>query len=161
MNPKIYISGDHAGFKLKEKLKSWLNGKGFEIKDFGPYKYNKQDNYPDFVVPMARAIVKEQTNGRTPKRGGHPRGLIIAGSGQGENIAVNKLKGIKCALYHGGNPQIVRIGRAHDDANVLSFGSRFVSEKEAKKAIDIFLNTKFDGGRHAIRLGKYAMLGSK
>lgn len=150
MKKQIYISGDHAGFKLKEKLKLWLEKKGFKIKDFGPEKYNKDDDYPDFVIPMARAVVKDKV-----------RGLIIAGSGQGENIAVNKIKGIKCALYHGGSQRIVKTGRAHDDANVLSFGSRFVTESEAKRAIDIFLNTKFDGGRHRRRLVKIGRLGGK
>lgn len=150
MKKQIYISGDHAGFKLKEKLKFWLNGKGFKVKDFGPEKYNKDDDYPDFVIPMARAVVKDKV-----------RGLIAAGSGQGENIAVNKIKGVKCALYHGGSPRIVKTGRAHDDANVLCFGSRFVTESEAKRAIDLFLNTKFEGGRHLRRIRKVGRLGGR
>ena len=150
MKQKLYIAGDHAGFNLKERLKPWLKKKGFEIKDFGPLKYDKMDNYPDFVIPMARAVVKNKV-----------RGIVIAGSGQGENIAMNKFKGIRCALYHGGSPRIVNTGRAHDDANVLAFGSRFVTEKEAKRAIDIFLKTKFDGGRHKARVGKVSKFGGK
>ena len=150
MKQTIYISGDHAGFKLKTKLKPWLEKKGFEIKDFGPLKYNKEDDYPDFVIPMARVVVKNKV-----------RGLIVAGSGQGENIAVNKIKGIKCALYHGGSAKIVKTSRSHDDANVLSFGSRFVSESEAKKAISLFLNTSFEGGRHNRRVGKVGRLGGR
>lgn len=139
---KLYLSGDHAGFKLKEKLKKFLEKKGFKIKDFGPLKYNKNDDYPDFVIPMARAVVKDKV-----------RGLIIAGSGQGESIATNKIKGIRAALYHGGSTKIVQTGRSHDNANVLSFGSRFVTESEAKKAINVFLKTKFEGGRHRRRVG--------
>lgn len=150
MKKELYISGDHAGFKLKEKLKPWLEKKGFKLKDFGPLKYDKEDDYPDFVIPMARAVAKNKT-----------RGLIVAGSGQGENIAVNKIKGIKCALYYGGSARIVKTGRAHDDANVLSFGSRFVTESEAKKAITLFLNTKFEGGRHAKRVKKVERLGGR
>ncbi len=150
MKKELYISGDHAGFKLKEKLKPWLEGKGFTLKDFGPLKYDKEDDYPDFVIPMARKVVKDNV-----------RGLIVAGSGQGENIAVNKIKGIKCALYHGGSTKIVKTGREHDDANVLSFGSRFVSESEAKKAITLFLNTKFEKGRHARRMKKVSKIGGK
>lgn len=147
---KLYVSGDHAGFKLKEKLKDFLERKGFEINDFGPHQYNKDDDYPDFVIPMARAVVKNKI-----------RGLIIAGSGQGENIATNKIRGVRCALYHGGSTKIVQTGRKHDDANVLSLGSRFVTESEAKKAINIFLKTKFEGGRHKRRVGKVAKLGGK
>ena len=148
---KLYLSGDHAGFKLKEKLKTWLEKKGFKVKDFGPLKYNKNDDYPDFVVPMARAVKNDKNS----------VGIIIAGSGQGESIATNKIKGIRTALYHGGSPRIVKTGRAHDDANVLAFGSRFVTENEAKRAIDLFLNTKFEKGRHARRLRKVGRIGGK
>ena len=148
---KIYISGDHAGFKLKEKLKPWLEKKGFTVKDLGPHKYNPKDDYPDFVIPMARAVKKEKNS----------VGLIMAGSGQGEAIATNKIKGIRTALYHGGSTKIVHTGRAHDDANILSFGSRFVTESEAKKAINVFLKTKFLGGRHRRRLRKFEKLGGR
>ena len=148
---KLYLSGDHAGFKLKEKLKPWLEKKGFKIKDFGPLKYNKDDDYPDFVIPMARAV----------KNNKNSVGIIIAGSGQGESIATNKIKGIRTALYHGGSTKIIQTGRKHDNVNVLSFGSRFVTESEAKKAISIFLKTKFEGGRHARRLNKFGKLGGK
>ena len=141
---KIYLSGDHAGFKLKEKLKLWLEKQGFKIEDLGPHKYNKNDDYPDFVIPMARKVAKNP----------HSPGLIIAGSGQGEAIATNKVKGIKAGLYHGGSTKIIQTGRAHDDLNILCFGSKFVTEKEAKQAIRIFLKTKFEGGRHSRRLRK-------
>ncbi|MCH8945647.1 MAG: RpiB/LacA/LacB family sugar-phosphate isomerase [Nanoarchaeota archaeon] len=148
---KLYLSGDHAGFKLKEKLKPWLEKKGFKIKDFGPLKYNKNDDYPDFVIPMARAVKNDKNS----------LGIIIAGSGQGESIATNKIKGIRTALYHGGKTKIVRTGRAHDNANVLSFGSRFVTENEARKAINVFLKTKFEKGRHKRRVWKVSKLGGK
>ncbi len=147
---KIYLSGDHAGFELKEKIKKFLEKKGFEIKDFGPYKYNKKDDYPDFVIPMARALVKDKNS----------RGIIIAGNGEGEAIATNKIKGVRTALYHGGKVKIVEVSRSHDNSNILSFGSRFVTESEAKKAINIFLKTKFDKGRHKRRVDKVDKLGS-
>ena len=140
---KIYLSGDHAGFKLKSKIRVWLEKK-YLVEDVGPLVYDKKDDYPDFVIPMARKVAKNK----------NCRGLIIAGSGQGEAIATNKIKGIKAGLYHGGSPKIVKTGRLHDDTNVLCLGSRFVSEKEAKKAIDIFLKSKFEGGRHSRRLKK-------
>ena len=147
---KIYISGDHAGFKLKEKLKKYLEKKGFRIKDFGPHEYNKNDDYPDYVVPMARAVAKNKV-----------RGIITAGSGEGEGIAVNKLKGVRATVYHGKNLRIIKTSREHNNANVLSLGSRFVTENEAKKAIEIFLKTKFSGGRHKRRLKKIEKLGGK
>ena len=87
---KIYLSGDHAGFKLKENVKKWLLEK-YEVEDIGPLVYDKKDDYPDFVIPMARKVAKNKNS----------RGLIIAGSGQGEAIATNKIKGIKAGLYHG------------------------------------------------------------
>lgn len=149
MKQTIFLSGDHAGFKLKGKLKPWLEKKGFEVKDFGPHKYNKNDDYPDFVIPMARAVVKDKNS----------VGIIVAGSGQGEIIAANKIKGIRAALFYGGNPKIVKVTREHNDANVLSFGSRFVTENEAKKAIDIFLKTPFEKGRHRRRLKKFERFG--
>jgi len=143
----IYLSGDHAGFKLKQKLKPWLS-KNFKIEDIGPHEYNKLDDYPDFVIPMGKKVAKDKNS----------RGIIIAGSGQGEAIATNKIKGIKAGLYHGGSPKIVNTGRVHDNTNILCMGSRFVTEKEAKRAINIFLKTKFAGGRHARRLKKVEKL---
>ena len=140
---KLYIGGDHAGFKLKEKLRPWLKLK-YDVEDVGPVKYNKQDDYPDFVIPLARKVTRNENS----------RGIVIAGSGQGEAIVANKVKGIKAGLYHGGSPKIVNTGRAHDNINILCFGSRFVTEREAKRAIAIFLKTPFEKGRHARRLKK-------
>jgi len=143
MKFKLYIGGDHAGFKLKEKLRPWLEKK-YEVEDVGPLKYNKLDDYPDYVIPLARKVTRNK----------NCRGIVIAGSGQGEAIVANKVKGIKAGLYHGGNLKIVNTARSHDNINILCFGSRFVTEKEAKRAIDIFLKTPFEKGRHARRLKK-------
>lgn len=140
---KIYLSGDHAGFYLKNKLKKYLEKK-YNIDDIGPLIYNKNDDYPDFVIPMARRVAKDKDS----------RGLVIAGSGQGESIATNKIKGIRAGLYHGKNLKFVKSAREHDNINVLCFGSRYVSEKEAKQVVNIFLNTKFLGGRHLRRIRK-------
>jgi ribose 5-phosphate isomerase B len=147
----IYLAGDHAGFKLKNKVKKFLDSKKIPWEDLGPLKYNSKDDYPDFVLPAARKVLK---NSRS-------RGIFVAGSGMGEAIAANKFKGIRVALYHGGNVKIVNTSRVHDDSNILSIGSRFVSFVEAKKAINMFLKTKFAGGRHGRRLKKYEKLGSK
>lgn len=149
MKKVIYLSGDHAGFKLKEKIKKFLEKKNFAIEDLGPYAFNEKDDYPDFVLPMARNVKQKNAVG-----------IIFAGSGEGEAIAVNKLKGIRASVYHGKNLKIVKAARKHNDANILCVGVRFVSENEAKKAIEIFLKTKFLGGRHTKRLKKFEKLGS-
>lgn len=140
---RLFLSGDHAGFKLKKEIKSYLAKRGYIISDFGPLALDKNDDYPDFVLPMAQKA--SQINVKS---------IVIAGSGTGEAIAANKVTGIRAGLYHGGNPKIVKMARAHDDINVLCMGARFVDEAQAKKAIDIFLITKFDGGRHRRRLNK-------
>lgn len=142
---KIYLSGDHAGFKLKEKLKSFLNKKGYVIKDLGPFEYNSKDDYPDFVIPMAKKVAKDKNS----------RGIIIAGSGQGEVIAANRIKGARAALFYGGNPNILKLSRAHNDSNILSLGARFLTEKEIKNAISIWLKAPFSNAiRHKRRLRK-------
>ncbi|MEX0933082.1 MAG: RpiB/LacA/LacB family sugar-phosphate isomerase [Candidatus Pacearchaeota archaeon] len=154
-NKKIYISGDHAGFNLKEEIKPWLQKEGYEIREFGPYDYKKDDDYPDFIISMAKALVKDKDK--------NSRGLIIAGSGQGEMIAANKLKGIRAALFYGGNLKIIKTTRKHNDSNILCIGARFIrDEAEVKKAIDLFLKTRFsNAGRHKRRLEKFKSLGSK
>lgn len=149
MKRVIYLSGDHAGFRLKEKARDFLKKKGFEIRDFGPYSYNEGDDYPDFVIPMAKAVKKNNV-----------MGIVFAGSGEGEAIAVNKLKGIRASVYHGKNLKVVKVTREHNDANILCIGARFVSEGEAKKAVEIFLKTKFLGGKHKRRIKKFERLGS-
>ncbi|MCH7850518.1 MAG: RpiB/LacA/LacB family sugar-phosphate isomerase [Nanoarchaeota archaeon] len=140
---KIYVSGDHAGFELKAIIIKFLEEKGFTVEDYGPSKYDSEDDYPDFVIPMAIKVSASKS-----------RGIVIAGSGQGENIACNKIRGIRSGLYHGGSLKIVNTGRAHNNLNILCFGSRFVTESEAKKAVNLFLKTKFNGGRHLRRLKK-------
>ncbi|HLC87107.1 MAG TPA: RpiB/LacA/LacB family sugar-phosphate isomerase [Candidatus Nanoarchaeia archaeon] len=144
MISKIYLAGDHAGFKLKEKLKLFLVKGGYKIEDLGPYEYNPDDDYPDFVMPLAKKVAKEKNS----------RGILIAGSGQGEAIAANRIINVRAALYHGGSTKIVEMARKHNNANILSFGARFVKEAEVKKAINLFLNVKFEAGRHARRIKK-------
>jgi ribose 5-phosphate isomerase B len=148
---KIYLAGDHAGFKLKKKIKSYLEKKKFDVEDLGPHKYNSTDDYPDFVIPLAKKIASNKNS----------RGIIIAGSGQGEAMATNKFKGVRAALYHANNLRFLKMSRQHDDANVLCLGARFLDEKEMKEAITVWLKTKFSGGRHARRLKKFSKYGSK
>ena len=142
---KIYLSGDHAGFILKEKIKKWLEQEGYVVVDCGPFKLDKKDDYPDYVVPMAKKVSKDKGS----------FGFSFAGSGEGEAIAMNKVKGIRAVVYYGKNLNIVKFSRKHNNANILSFGAWFAKEHECKRAISIFLKTEFDeGSRHERRLKK-------
>jgi ribose 5-phosphate isomerase B len=145
MNKKVYLAGDHAGFKLKEKVKEWLTQEGFDVKDFGPFLYDKNDDYPNFTFPLSEAVARSKEG----------RGIVIAGSGIGECIAANKVRGIRAVLYHAPSRKLIETSRVHDDANVICLGSRFLSEREVKAGIKMFLKTKFPGEkRHKRRLGK-------
>ncbi|MBI1968710.1 RpiB/LacA/LacB family sugar-phosphate isomerase [Candidatus Woesearchaeota archaeon] len=143
--PAIFLASDHAGFALKEKLQQYLARLGYECKDCGHFTYEPLDDYPDSMLPTARNVAR------------HPgsRGIFMGGSGQGEGIVANKVKGIRAAVYYGGNLEVVRLSRDHNDANVLCLGARFVSEAEAKKAVKLWLETPFSGAiRHKRRLQK-------
>lgn len=159
---KIFFAADHAGFALKNALAEHLTTLGYEIEDIGAYEYNHDDDYPDFVTPLARAVASDAT----------ARGVIIGGSGQGEAICANRMKGVRAAVFYGpmrvtvaleiegGRSKdgfdLVRLARRHNDANVLSIGARFVSGEEAEEAVHIFLETQFsDSTRHARRLAKF------
>lgn len=138
---KIAIGADHAGFSLKEKLKSYLQTKGFEIKDFGTYSEDRAD-YPDFAHPVAICVENKEVD----------FGLLMCGSGNGINMAANKHKGIRSALCW--NADIAELARQHNDANILTLPARYIDELEAKKCVDIFFSTAFEGGRHADRIKK-------
>lgn len=141
---KIYIGSDHAGYELKEKLKIYLSGLGHQIEDKGAFKNDPADDYPDFIKPVAVAVAADKES----------RGVVLGGSGQGEAIVSNRIKGVRAAVYYGGSEEIVKLSREHNDANIISFGARFVSEEEAKKALDIWLGIGFAGGRHQRRIEK-------
>ncbi len=151
---KVYFAGDHAGFELKEKLLEFVRALGHEIVDLGPTAYNAEDDYPDFVIPMAKRVAENAptTPHSPPQAVGAVRGIIVAGSGQGE---------VRAAEYYGGNLEVVRKSREHNDANVLSIGARFVTETEAKEAVTLFLETPFSNDeRHVRRLAKIEKLTS-
>ena len=143
MNKKIILATDHAGFKLKEEIKEFLANKGYEVDDVGAHSLDQEDDYPDFIIPAAKKVAKEQS-----------RGIILGSSGQGEAIAANKVKGIRAALYYGKNMDIVKLSRTHNNANILSFGARFITQEKAADAVDLWLNEPFEGGRHKIRVDK-------
>ena len=143
MGKKIVLATDHAGFELKEHVKNMLLNKGIEIKDFGAYSYDSQDDYPDFILPAAQYIADNNFVG-----------IIFGGSGQGEAIAANRIKGIRAAVFYNGPDEIVQLSKLHNNANVLSIGARFVNQSRAEEIIDLWLSASFEEGRHQRRIEK-------
>ena len=142
---KIFLGADHAGFELKEHVKKYLVEQGIKVEDKGAFAVDEQDDYPDFVVPVAKEVAKNPNS----------KGIIFGASGQGEAIAANKIKGIMAALYYGHNMKIVKLSRTHNNANILSLGARFLSKEEALDAVKIWLKTDFSGeSRHIRRIKK-------
>lgn len=138
---KIAIGSDHAGFELKEKMIKHLKELHVDFKDFGPFSDDRVD-YPDFAHPVATAVEEKQFD----------LGILICGSGNGINMSANKHKEIRSALCWQEN--IAEMARLHNDANILAMPGRYISEEEAKKCVDVFLTTDFEGGRHAERIEK-------
>ena len=138
---KIAIGSDHAGFKYKAAIKVMLLAEGHTIRDFGAHSSEPCD-YPDFIRPTAEAVA----------RGEYERGIVLGGSGNGEAIVANKVKGIRCGLCW--TEQVAIWNRSHNDANVLALGERTVTEAEALKIVKVWLATEFEGGRHIARINK-------
>ena len=143
MNKTIVLATDHAGFELKEHVKRFLITKGYDIKDFGALEYDGLDDYPDFILPAAKYISEHKLIG-----------IIFGGSGQGEAMAANRIKGIRAAVFYNGPDEIVELSRLHNNANILSIGARFVSDQEVEKVIELWLSTDFEEGRHIKRINK-------
>jgi len=141
---KIHLATDHAGLELKNAIKDYLKGKGHEITDHGAHEYDAQDDYPDFIFPCARAVAADPES----------RGIILGGSGQGEAMAANRIKGVRAGVYYGSEREIARLSREHNNANVLSLGARFISEQEIYDIIETWLDEPFEGGRHQRRIDK-------
>jgi len=137
----IFISSDHAGFKLKEIIKIYLRNKKIKFIDLGPFDDNRVD-YPDYAHKVARKVKANKSN----------VGILVCGSGTGMNIAANKHKNVRAAQCF--NLKSTKLSRLHNDANIITLGSRLISKKNALKFISIFLNTKFNGGRHLKRVKK-------
>ncbi|MFV0336759.1 MAG: ribose-5-phosphate isomerase [Chthoniobacterales bacterium] len=136
---KISIGSDHAGFKYKEQLKAFLTEAGHEVVDCGTDS-DKSTDYPLFIIPAAEAVAKGECE----------RGIVLGGSGNGEAIAANKVKGVRCALCW--NSQTAEFSRRHNDSNVLSIGQRMTSIEIAIDILKIWLETPFEGGRHKRRI---------
>jgi len=154
---KIYIGSDHAGFELKEKLKHYLIHLEHHVEDMGAFVYDRNDDYPDFVEPVARAVVSNLDS----------MGIVLGGSGQGEAMCANRVDGARAAVFYGGiapkqeidingrtstdSHEILKLTRHHNNANILSLGARFFTEEEAKYAVKIFYETPFSNEERNIR----------
>ena len=158
---KIAVTTDHAGFEALQQLKLFISELGHDCVDFGPKMLDQYDDYPDFMFPAARAVAAGECE----------CGIILGGSGQGEAMAANRIKGVRCAVFYGpvvaktaidaeGNTssdpyEIVKLSRQHNDANILSLSGRFLTIDEMKKAIEIWLSTPFSNeDRHVRRVHK-------
>lgn len=143
----IHIGADHAGFDMKEELKEYLQSLGYEVVDHGAFEFDEDDDYPDFIQPVADAISRD-----TDKLS---KGIVIGGSGQGEAIVANRFANVRAIVYYGGNDEIIPLSREHNDANILSLGARFISNEEAKEVVETWLETAFSGeSRHVRRINK-------
>lgn len=142
---RVAIGSDHAGFQLKGELCTLLDELRIEYRDFGTFDTQAVD-YPDLIAPVARAVA----------RGEFERGIVLGGSGTGEAIVANKIRGIRCV--EAADPVTARLGREHNDANVLSMGARIVGVEVAKACVRAFVEGEFAGGRHLARVEKIAKI---
>lgn len=139
----VYLGADHGGFELKENLKKYLTELGYELDDMGAHTLNPNDDYTDFVFPVAQKVAQDPQN----------RGIVIGRSGQGEAIAANKLKGIRAAVCF--SEEMAKRTRDHNNSNILSLGADFINTETAKRIVKVFLETPFSGEeRHVRRLKK-------
>ncbi len=158
---KIALSTDHAGFEQLKQLKAFLESKGHECLDFGPKTFEPEDDYPDLIFPAARAVANGEAE----------MGVIMGGSGQGEAITANRVKGVRCAVYYGPTAstgaidaqgtaaaddyEIIRLSRQHNNANMLSLAARFLSQSDIEQAVTLWIATPFEGvERHQRRIQK-------
>jgi ribose 5-phosphate isomerase B len=150
---KIYIGTDHAGYVLKEKLVSTLKGEGYEVVDMGAFEYNEGDDYPDFVVPVARAVSKDPDGSK---------GIILGGTGEGEAITANRFPHVRAIVDYGNatpvvddESNIIVRSRQHNNANILSLGARYFTEESMMESVNVWLNTPYSQDeRHIRRLAK-------
>lgn len=154
---QIFVATDHAGFEIKNALIPYLEALGHSVEDCGAFTYDPADDYPDFITACARRVSETKES----------RGIVIGGSGQGEAMAANRVKGVRAAVYYGepkttqtdmGGKELSMIAsmREHNDANVLSLGARFLTDEAMKEAIRLFLETPFSGDpRHVRRIEKF------
>jgi ribose 5-phosphate isomerase B len=143
MPVRVYLGSDHAGFELKQRLIDHLSAQGHDAVDCGAHVYDAEDDYPAFIIAAALSVAAEPGS----------LGIVIGGSGNGEAMAANKVRGIRCALAF--SDDTARLAREHNDANVVSLGARMYDENSALRFVDIFLSTPFSGEeRHVRRLAE-------
>ena len=142
---RLHIGSDHAGLELKNELLAHLVNSGHDVTDHGPYEYDALDDYPDFCIPAAQAVAKDE----------NALGVVIGGSGNGEQISANKVKGIRAVLAW--SIETAKLGKEHNNANVVSIGGRMHSIEDCKAIIDAFIATPFSNDeRHIRRINKIA-----
>jgi len=141
---KIHLATDHAGLELKNIIKEHLENQGHDVIDHGAHEYDALDDYPDFIFPCAKAVAAD------PKS----RGIILGGSGQGEAMTANRVKGVRAVVFYNGPEEIVKLSRGHNNANILSLGARFMNQAEIYDVIEMWLAEPFEGGRHQRRIEK-------
>lgn len=163
---KIYLASDHAGFEFKEHIKKFLAKKGYKVEDCGPFVFDKNDDYPDFVSKAAEAVSKDPKN---------CVGILCANTGQAEAMLANKYRNVRCALFYAPavavgsvditgrkstNPlEIINLAREHNNANMLSLSGKFMDLKTAEAAVELFLNTPFPKDeRHVRRINKISKI---
>ncbi len=143
---KILLATDHAGFELKEKLKTYLVNNGYDVEDMGAHELHPDDDYPDYVSLAAKAVSENPKN---------IRAIILGYSGQGEAMYANRFKGVRTTVYYGGSEEVLMLSRQDNDANVLSLGAGFLTQDEAERAVIFWLESKFSGEeRHTRRIQK-------
>lgn len=149
MKIKVYLAADHAGFEYKQKLKEYLDTfDNFIIDDCGAHTKVETDDYTDYVHVAAEALAYDVMNNEPSLA------FVFGGSGQGEAMVMNRYRGVRCTTYYSPNLDIIELGREHNNANSISFGARFLNWSDVKRAVNIFLDTDFAGGRHEARVYK-------
>jgi ribose 5-phosphate isomerase B len=148
-NMIIHIATDHAGFEYKEYLKDMLQKSGFVVEDYGAKVFDAEDDYTDYISPCVSIMIK-----KTNKSFENGFAIVLGGSGTGEAIAANRARGARAVICNSNNLEIIKLGRQHNNANVLSIGARFVSREFAFQAVQIFMESKFEGGKHLRRVMK-------
>ena len=146
---RVHLGSDHAGLELKEHLLNWLADHGFEAVDHGPFVYDALDDYPVFCLRAAEAVAADWQDGE------QSLGVVVGGSGNGEAIAANKVKGVRCALVW--SEETATLAREHNDANVVSVGGRMHTVEDMTRFVEVFLDTAYSGEeRHTRRIGMLA-----
>ncbi len=148
---KIFLASDHAGFEMKEEIKKYLSSLGYELEDCGPNTYDEKDDYSDLISNGIKKLIAYGV--------GDAKAIVLGGSGQGEAIVANRFKNIRAGVYYGGNLDIVKLMREHNNANVLSLGARMLTLPEVQAAVEIFLKTIFSNEeRHRRRIEEIEQL---